>query len=98
VVQGRSVTPLEVWAVTEQFKETRSALFQIVRPQREVDELRVRVGYASDRTPDHDELRERLIAGLAQAIGVTPSVQLIDEQAIIAGTSSAAKIPRIVNS
>jgi phenylacetate-CoA ligase len=95
VVQGKGVTPLEIWAVVEQYDETRSALFQIVRRQREVDELRIRVGYAPERTAEVDDLRQRLSAGIEAAVGVPPRLEFVAEQEIIAKASSAAKIPRI---
>jgi phenylacetate-CoA ligase len=98
IVQGRSVMPLEVWAVIEQFDETRSALFQIVRPHREVDVLHLRVGYASEQTASADELRERLSAAVFEAIEVTPTLELVEERELAARTSSAAKIPRIAKS
>ncbi|MCV7393889.1 phenylacetate--CoA ligase family protein [Mycobacterium paraseoulense] len=98
IVRGKSVMPLEVWAVIEQFDETRSALFQIIRPQKEVDELHLRVGYAPDLTKDTGELRERICAGLAEAVGISPTVELLEEKEIVARASSAAKIPRIAKS
>jgi phenylacetate-CoA ligase len=96
VVQGRGVMPLEIWSVVEQHDETRSALFQIVRPQRELDVLRIRVGYAPERTADVDELHQRLAASIREKVGVTPILEFVEEQQIIARASSAAKIPRIV--
>jgi phenylacetate-CoA ligase len=96
IVQGKSVMPLEIWAVVEEFDETRSALFQIVRPQQQLDRLRIRVGYAPERTRDVDELDQRLTAAIEAAVGVEPELEFVEEQQIIARASSAAKIPRIV--
>jgi phenylacetate-CoA ligase len=96
VVQGKGVMPLEIWSVVEQADETRSALFQIVRPQRELDELRIRVGYAPERTADVDDLRQRLGAAIRERVGVAPVLEFVEEQQIIARASSAAKIPRVV--
>lgn len=98
VVQGKSVMPLEVWAIIEQFDETRSALFQIIRPQQQVDEFRLRIGYAADLTKNASELRERITAALTEAVGITPTIELIEEKEIVARASSAAKIPRIAKS
>lgn len=98
VVQGRSVMPLEVWAVIEQFDETRSALFQIIRPQRDVDELRLRVGYAPDCTTDLDDLRGRLASAVSDALDLTPTIEMLEEKDLVARASSAAKIPRIAKS
>jgi len=96
LVQGKSVMPLEIWPVVEQFDETRSALFQVIRPQREVDRLRIRVGYAPERTRNLDDLSQRLAAAVQSAVGVLPELEFIEEQEIIARASSAAKIPRIM--
>jgi phenylacetate-CoA ligase len=96
LIQGRAVMPLEIWAVVEQFDETRSALFQIIRPQRELDQLRIRVGYAAERTRSVDDLHQRLSAAIEAAVGVVPELEFVEEQQIIARASSAAKIPRIV--
>jgi phenylacetate-CoA ligase len=96
VVQGRSVMPVEVWSAIEQHDETRAAVFQIVRPQREVDELQIRVGYNHARTTSLDELRERLAASVESHVGVSPIIELIEEGDLLARSTSAAKIPRIV--
>ncbi|MET7770976.1 phenylacetate--CoA ligase family protein [Nocardia sp. NPDC005366] len=96
VVSGKGVMPLEIWSAIEKLDETRSALFQIIRPQRELDELRIRVGYAPERTTDLTDLHDRLSTEISSATGVTPKLELVEEQAIISRASSAAKIPRIV--
>ena len=54
------------------------------------------MGYAPDRTTDLTDLHDRLSTEISTAIGVTPKLELVEEQAIISRASSAAKIPRIV--
>jgi phenylacetate-CoA ligase len=95
VVQGKAVLPAEVWAAIERLDETEAALFQIIRPQREVEQLRLRVGYDPDRTGDLSDLDERLRAAVLDAVGVEPTVELLPEAAILA-RGTAAKVPRVV--
>ena len=45
VVDGRPVLPLDVWDAVESAPGAGLGLFQVVRPAREVDVLRLRVGY-----------------------------------------------------
>lgn len=98
IVQGKGVLPTEIWSVVERYEETRSALFQIVRPRREVDELRIRVGFAQERTRDVDDLRQRLAAGIESAVGISPVLEMIEEEQMIASATALSKIPRIVKS
>ncbi|HSS09187.1 MAG TPA: hypothetical protein VLL25_04845 [Acidimicrobiales bacterium] len=97
VVQGRAVTPTEVWAAIERLDETQAALFQIIRPQRDIDQLRLRVGYDPDRTLDLADVDERLRAVVFEAVGVEPTIELLPEADILA-RGSAAKVPRVVKS
>jgi phenylacetate-CoA ligase len=96
IVQDKGIMPFEVWAILEQLEETRAALFQIVRPERTVDELRIRVGYAPGRTANVDELNDLLVSKIASVVGVAPILELVEEEVIISRASSAAKIPRVV--
>ena len=48
LVGGVSVLPGDVWPAIEAVPETAAALFQVIRTAREVDTLRLRVGFASD--------------------------------------------------
>jgi phenylacetate-CoA ligase len=98
VVDGVGVMPMEVWSVIEQQDETSAAIFQIIRPSREVDRLRIRVGYDEASTTDVAELRERLEQSLLEVIGVRPELEMVSEGEIIARSSSAAKIPRVAKS
>ncbi|MGI9164625.1 MAG: phenylacetate--CoA ligase family protein [Mycobacterium sp.] len=95
LVRGLAVTPMQVWEVVEKCDETRGALFQIIRPAEELDELRIRVGYDTSRTGDLTELDERLSWQIEEALGIRPHLELVDEKAIIARASSAAKVPRV---
>jgi phenylacetate-CoA ligase len=97
VVQGRAILPGEIWAAVETQPETETGLFQIIRPQRELDELRLRVGYDESRTRNVGDLGDRLRAAVHDAVGVEPVIELEPEEAMLA-RGSAAKIPRIAKS
>jgi phenylacetate-CoA ligase len=97
VVQGRAILPGEIWAAVETQPETETGLFQIIRPQRELDELRLRVGFDASRTGNVGELGDRLRAAVFEAVGVEPVIDLEPEEALLA-RGSAAKIPRITKS
>jgi phenylacetate-CoA ligase len=59
VVQGRSVLPMDVWGAIEDVPASEHGLFQIVRPRREMDSLKIRVGYAGK--PDLPQVRDALV-------------------------------------
>ncbi len=60
IVAGRSFVPMDIWRALERVPETATALFQLVRPAREIDELKVRVGYDPDTTTSVPDLRDRV--------------------------------------
>jgi phenylacetate-CoA ligase len=95
VVHGRAVMPQQVWAAIEVFDETTTGLFQIIRPQRELDALRIRVGYDTDKTRDIAELRARLGAAITRATGVAPELEMETEAQLLARGQSS-KLPRVV--
>jgi phenylacetate-CoA ligase len=94
VVQGRSVLPLDIWSAIESLPETSRALFQLIRPQRELDELRIRVGYNTARTASEEELRDRIVAGVHDSVGLVPVIELVDERELMARTNG--KVARVV--
>lgn len=94
VVEGRSVLPLDIWSAIESLPETSRALFQLIRPQRELDVLRIRVGYNTAGTANVDELRDRIAGGVLDSIGLVPSVELVDERELMARTNG--KVARVV--
>jgi phenylacetate-CoA ligase len=98
LVRGRAILPLDVWAAIEQLDETATGLFQIIRAAREVEELRIRVGYNPQRTRSLASLEERLRAAVAEAVGVEPRLELVTEQEILARSTSTAKLPRVARS
>lgn len=95
IVQGKSVMPRDVLGVVENHSESRAGLFQIIRPQKQMDQLRVRVGYDPTRLKDaQTALAGRLTDDLAARIGVPVEVELsLDSELLKLGPPH--KIPRV---
>ena len=98
VVEGRSILPREIMGLVEVHSETRAALFQIVRTAREMESLKLRVGYDAARVQvSHEALRDRLQGSIGEALGVPLRVELIDEQELLK-LGPPHKIPRVTKS
>jgi phenylacetate-CoA ligase len=91
LVNGRSVMPTDVWNAVESVPETAAGLFQIIRPQREVSDLKLRVGYDGD--PDMDDLARRVATAVEKATGLRPIVELMPNSEIVK-LGPPHKIPR----
>ena len=61
-----------------------------------MDRLRLRVGYEPSRTGDLDELSVRLRNTVTEQVGVTPELDLVTVDDLLARSSSVAKFPRVV--
>jgi phenylacetate-CoA ligase len=70
-------------------------MFQIIRPDREMDVLRLRVGY--DGAPDLTALAEKISAAVEGATGVRPQVELTPTSEIVK-LGPPHKIPRTAKS
>ncbi|WP_370651469.1 phenylacetate--CoA ligase family protein [Frankia sp. Cj3] len=86
----------DVWDVLETLPETVDGIFQIIRPARVVDSLRLRVGYAPELTGDLADLRARVTDAVGAKVGVVPEVDLVPAADILSTSSSVAKFPRLV--
>lgn len=93
LVQGKSVLPADLWPAIESIPETASAMFQIIRTQRDMTTLQLRVGY--DGEPDFETLRQKIALAVKTAIGITPVVELIPNSELIK-LGPPQKIPRVV--
>jgi phenylacetate-CoA ligase len=95
LVDGRSVLPRDVWPAVEAVPATAAALFQIVRPARECDRLRLRVGHSGDTAA------AGLAGDVADAVharlGLRPEVELVPEQELLR-LGPPHKIPRVTES
>ncbi|MDX3745565.1 phenylacetate--CoA ligase family protein [Streptomyces sp. AK08-02] len=98
LVQGRSVVLRDIWQAVEEQPETVAGVFQIVRNGREVDELRLRVGYDPALTGDVDALAGRLGEAVRTRTGVEPVLDLRTEEDLLKTMTSVAKFPRVVKS
>jgi phenylacetate-CoA ligase len=96
IIQGRSMVPMDVWQALETVPETEAAVFQMVRPGREMDELKLRVGYDS-ATPSArlDEVRNAVEHAVESAIGVVPVVELFPEAELLQ-RARGGKLVRVV--
>ena len=98
LVQGRSVVLRDIWQAVEDQPETVAGVFQIVRAGREVDELRLRVGYDPRLTGDVDALAGRLGEAVRERTGVKPVLDMRTEEDLLKTMTSVAKFPRVVKS
>ena len=95
IVAGRSFVPMDIWQALEQVPETATAVFQLVRPAREIDELNVRVGYDTEITTSVPDLHDRVCEVITAAVGVSPVLELIPEPDLLA-RGRGGKVPRVV--
>lgn len=95
LVQDVSILPRDVMPIIESVPACRSGLFQIIRPQRQMDCLRIRVGY-NPQVLDGDlaSLSGTLVSLLMEALAVPVVVELID-QAELLRQGPPHKIPRV---
>jgi phenylacetate-CoA ligase len=98
IVAGRSVALRDIWQAVEDEPETAGGVFQLVRAQREVDELRVRVGYDPEITSDSADLARRLAKAIEESTGVQPELEMFTEEEIMMTSRSVAKLARVVKS
>lgn len=95
IVEGRSILPREIMGLIENESETRAGLFQIIRTGREMDALRLRIGYEADRlTGPADALHGRLTDIIKAAIEVPLHIELVDQEELLK-LGPPHKIPRV---
>jgi len=97
VVCGLSVLPLDVWAAIESVDACAMGLFQVIRTAREVDRLRLRVGYAPDWSQRLDHVRDAVRHAVLTATGTEPDVELVPDDALLR-LGPPHKIPRVSRS
>ncbi len=95
-MDGTLVGVQDVWDALETLPETADGIFQIIRPTRVVDSLRLRVGYTPELTGDLVDLLVRARDVVATKVGVTPEVELVPAGEILSRSASVAKFPRLV--
>jgi phenylacetate-CoA ligase len=92
VVQGKTILPIDVWAAVESVDACAMGLFQVVRTAREVDVLRLRVGYAPPAK--ESSVRDALAAAVLDATGVVAEIDLVPNAALLR-LGPPHKIPRV---
>ncbi len=97
VVDGKSVIPTDVWAAVESVPATSSGFFQVIRPARDLDRLRLRVGYREPLTEPIDAVCEAVAGAVAAAVGLVPDVELVPEAELLK-LGPPQKIPRVAKS
>ncbi|MFJ9445187.1 phenylacetate--CoA ligase family protein [Kitasatospora sp. NPDC101235] len=98
LVRGRPVTLHDIGRAVEAQPESAGGMFQIVRPQRDVETLVVRVGYVPVADTRESDLHDRLVAGIHAHTGVTPVLELRTEEELMAASSGVGKLTRVVRS
>ena len=94
VVDGVSVLPGDLWGAVESVDETAAGLFQVIRPRREVDTLRLRVGYAPAGARSVADVRTRVTDAVHAAVGVQPEIELVEHDVLLR-QGPPHKIPRV---
>ena len=93
VVAGKQLLPISIWPTIESQPETKAGLFQIVRPPKPEEFLRLRVGYAGN--PDLGSLEQRLKAEIQKQLAVESRLELVPNDELLK-LGPPHKIPRIV--
>jgi phenylacetate-CoA ligase len=94
VVAGRSVMPVDVWEAVETVDACALGLFQVIRPRRELDRLRLRVGYAPEWAERLGAVRAEVRAAVHAAVGIEPDVELVPDAELLR-LGPPHKIPRV---
>ena len=98
VVEGRSILPVDVWLAVESIEATSAGLFQVIRAGREMDRLRLRVGYDEGATTASlAAVRADVIDSVTDAVGVVPDVELVANSELLK-LGPPHKIPRVAAS
>ncbi|MGK2317967.1 phenylacetate--CoA ligase family protein [Gordonia rhizosphera] len=96
IVDGKAIVVGDVWQIVERQPELSDGMFQILRSRGPMNRLRLRVGYAPERTADIGELEQRVTGELEAGLGVGVEVAMLTLEDILQYSSSAAKFPRTV--
>lgn len=96
LIGGRSVLPADIFPLMQQFPETRTGLFQLVRARREAQALHLRVGYdPAALAGSLGELAARVGAGLVAALGIPVQIDLLPNAELLKN-GPPNKIARVV--
>jgi len=93
VVKGKPILPRDVQRLVEQHPETKTCLFQIIRPQAAMAVLRLRVGYETVRD-SLAALSARLAESIGGELGVPVEIDLVPAEELLK-LGPPQKIPRV---
>ncbi|MEU1994147.1 phenylacetate--CoA ligase family protein [Nocardia gamkensis] len=96
VVDGKAIVVGDVWRLVESLPELSDGMFQIIRSSDAMTRLRLRVGYAPERTSDVADVERRLTEVLESELGVGVDLVMFTVEEILQYSSSVAKFPRTV--
>jgi phenylacetate-CoA ligase len=68
----------------------------VIRPRREVDTLRLRVGYATAGARDLGQVRTQVTDAVHEAVGVRPDIELVEHDVLLR-QGPPHKIPRVAS-
>lgn len=95
-IGGKTFVLSDIWAPIESLPECADAIFQIVKYADEMGALRIRIGYAPERTADIDELHSRAVLTLKNALDVEVEAELMAVDELMKHSTSVAKFLRVV--
>jgi phenylacetate-coenzyme A ligase PaaK-like adenylate-forming protein len=94
-IANKALLLSDVWEHVESIPEFSDAMFQVVYEEPS-PRLRIRLGYAPERTADVEELRSRASGLLEKGLGVPIDAELINVDVLLASSKSVAKFSRKV--
>lgn len=96
MIDGKAILVNDVWRIVEQEPELSDGMFQIIRSSGPMTRLRLRIGYAPERTTDVADVERRVVAALESGLGVSVDAAMMTTEDILEFSSSVAKFPRMV--
>lgn len=94
-IAGKALMITDVWRQVESVPELSDGLFQVVYAGASA-QLRIRLGYAPERTSDVGELRARAVQVLQESLEVPVDAEMISADDLLSQTKSVAKFSRMV--
>jgi phenylacetate-CoA ligase len=94
-IDGRALMVSDIWRHVESVPELSDGIFQVVYSGA-APQLRIRLGYAPERTSDVNELKTRAVQLLQVALNVVVDAEMINADDLISQTKSVAKFARVV--
>jgi phenylacetate-CoA ligase len=94
VVEGRALMPRDIMKITDAIAEIAGGLFQIIRPQREMAKLMLRVGVDPDIVTNHSAFADRVSRIVSAEFEVPCVVDVVPANELLK-LGPPHKIPRV---